>query len=71
MAFSVKNERKIRLFYMSGKTGSVCIAAKNGQGAFLITEKWGGQDTFWAAEKQVRHCALLKMPRVNTTERHV
>ena len=54
MVFLVKNESKIGTFYLSGKMGSACIAAKNRQGAF------------WTAEKQAGHCTLLKMPRGNT-----
>ena len=34
MVFLVKNESKIGTFYLSGKMGSACIAAKNRQGAF-------------------------------------
>ena len=36
-----KNESKIRAFYLSGKMGSACIDAKNGQCAFLVSEKAG------------------------------
>ena len=46
---------------MSSKTGSVCIAAKNGQGVFLVTEKW-------AVEKQAGRFTLLKVPRGNATK---
>ena len=40
--FLDKNECNIEPFYLNGKMGSACIAAKNGQGAFLITQKWVG-----------------------------
>ena len=41
--FYVRNESNIGSFYLSGKMGSACIAAENGQGAFLVAEKWEGR----------------------------
>ena len=38
--FYVRNESNTGSFYLSGKMGSACIAAENGQGAFLVAEKW-------------------------------
>ena len=76
MVLSVKNERQIRFFYLSGKMGSACIAVKYyGQNAFLVHEKTGrvhflsqknGQGAFLAAEKRTGLCTLLKIPRENT-----
>ena len=43
MVFYVKNESKIRLFYLNDKMDNACVSTKNRLNAFLVAEKMNSE----------------------------